>query len=77
MERCAAVVAAAQAVLPKMAGTLVVFPGRAPGKAFRAEVHACYPDGRYLLVDIFQGTMAGSPLIASIRDVPWDVPPCR
>jgi len=73
---CPQVVAAAESVLPSGAEALVVNPGRG-GKAFHAEVHACYADGRYFLVDIFQGNLAGSPLTASIREVPWDTPPCR
>jgi len=71
------VVAAAEQVLPSGADSFVVDEGRGRGKALHAEVHACYPDGRYLLVDVFLGNLAGSPMTASIRAVPWETPPCR
>jgi hypothetical protein len=74
---CTQVVAAAEEVLPSSAESLVVNEGRGRGKALHAEVHACFADGRYLLVDVFQGNLAGSPLTASIRATPWEVPPCR
>jgi hypothetical protein len=40
-----------------------------------AEVHACYADSQYLLIDVFWGH--GEQPDASVRTVPWEDPPCR
>ena len=73
--RCAEVIAQANRVLPAGAEEISIGPGRAPPGAFHAEVHACYPDGGYLLVDVMGSEQR--PLSASIRDVGWADPPCR
>ena len=69
-EGCDAVLGAARQVVSFDNARVVVLYGR--GLAFHAEVHVCYADGRYVLVDIL-----GDDLGAAIRDQPWDSAPCR
>lgn len=72
-ESCEEVVAAASRLLPAGPANWVILVGRSPFPGFHAEVHACYADGRYLIVDVTdrEGRQA------SLRpDVPAD-PPCR
>ena len=68
--RCDAVLAAARQVVSFNDARVIVSQGR--GLGFHAEVHVCYGDGRYVLVDVL-----GDDLTAGIRDQPWDNPPCR
>ena len=58
---CDAVVEAASSLLPAGEATWVITPGRSPAGSTHAEVHACYPDGRYLLAlrTTFQDRMPG------------------
>jgi hypothetical protein len=49
---------------------LVVTVDRGP--VLHVDVHACYPDGRYVLVDV-----VGDDLVASVRADGWENPPCR
>ena len=42
------------------------------GLGFHAEVHVCYPDGRYVLVDVM-----GDALVAGLRAEPWPSAPCE
>ena len=69
-EGCDAVLIAARRVVSFDNARVVVLYGR--GLAFHAEVHVCYTDGRYVLVDVL-----GDDLGAGIRDQPWDSAPCR
>lgn len=71
-ERCDAVLAAAGSATPLDNARMVVLWGRSPPGVFDAEVHVCYADGRNALVDVI-----GEDLKASVRDKPWDNPPCR
>ena len=73
--RCAEVVTVASRVLPPGAERITVNVGRARFEAFHAEVHACYRDGGYVLVDVV--STGQRPLGASIRTDPWLNPPCR
>ena len=73
--RCAEVIAQANQVLPQGAERISVNGGRARLGFFHAEVHACYRDGGYVLVDVL-GAGQG-PLSASIRNDGWSDPPCR
>jgi hypothetical protein len=68
--RCDAVRVAARQVVPFDNARVVVLEGR--GLGFHAEVHVCYADGRYVLVDV-----VGDDLGAAIREQPWDTAPCR
>ena len=70
---CDAVVEAASSLLPAGEATWVITPGRSPAGSTHAEVHACYPDGRYLLIDVFEGIASG----ASVRTRNLPDPPCR
>src|ERR687896_785145 len=70
---CEEAAEAAARVLPGGEARWVIILGRSPSQVTHAEVHACYPDGRYLLADVFLGS--GDP--ASIRPRPWADPPCR
>ena len=54
---------------------VVVTWGRAPARTWHAEVHACFADGEYLLIDDI-GPIAGRPT-ASLRQNGWASPPCR
>jgi hypothetical protein len=76
-ERCNQVVAAASTVLPTGSSRLVITEGRAPLGVFHAEVHACYPGGRYLLADVLGPMELEGELRVSIRGLGWDDPPCR
>ena len=69
-EGCEGVIAAAAKVVSLDQARVAVGYGR--GLAFHAEVHACYPDGTYLLVDVI-----GDPPQASVRAEPRPDPPCR
>lgn len=73
--RCAEVLVQANMVIPPGAERISVNDGRARFEHFHAEVHACYPDGDYVLVDVM-GLRQG-PLDASIRSDGWSDPPCR
>ena len=73
--RCSEVVAQANQVLPPGPERIVVTVGRAPPGLLHGEVHACYGDGRYILVDVI-GSEQGA-LEASIRSDPPLDPPCR
>jgi hypothetical protein len=73
--RCSEVVTQGNQVLPRGAERIVVTVGRAPSGVFHAEVHACYRDGRYSLVDVI-GSEQGA-LDPSIRSDPPLDPPCR
>ncbi len=68
--RCDAVLEAARQVVSFSDARVVVLWGR--GLGFNAEVHVCYGDGRYVLVDVL-----GDDLGAAIRGQPWDTAPCR
>lgn len=68
---CDRVVDAAAPLLPPGEATWVILIGR--GIGFHAEVHACYPDGRYLLVDV----LGDSDAEATLRPMGWPDPPCR
>lgn len=68
--RCDVVLGAAQRVVSFDDAHVLVLQGR--GLAFHAEVHVCYGDGRYVLLDVL-----GDSLEAAIRDQGWDRPPCR
>jgi hypothetical protein len=70
---CDGVAAVAWQVLPPGAARTVIIQGR--GLSLHAEVHACYPDGGYVLVDVM-GPEQG-PVDASIRSHGWSDPPCR
>lgn len=69
-ELCGHVLAAARAVAPLAGARLVIVIDRGP--VFHADVHACYPDGRYILVDV-----VGDGFKASVRPEGWESPPCR
>lgn len=69
VDRCDEVLAAASRVIPPANSRWVVIWGR--GLDFHAEVHACYDNGQYFLVDV-NGLMR-----AGLRDEPWSDPPCR
>jgi hypothetical protein len=69
-EPCDAVLGAARSVVSFDGARVVVLWGR--GLGFHAEVHVCYADGSYVLVDVL-----GDDLNAAIRDQPWDSAPCR
>ena len=51
---------------------VVVSWGR--GLAWHAEVHACFENGDYRLIDVFKSD--GGQGIGSFREQPWDDPPC-
>lgn len=70
-EGCDQVIDAARARLPTGNAHWLIVYGR--GRLFHAEVHACYPDGRYLLLDVFSGD--GTRI--SLRDQPREDAPCR
>jgi hypothetical protein len=70
-EDCSRAVDAAAPLLPPGEATRVVDIGR--GIGFHAEVHACYPDGRYFLVDVWPDTDHE----AMLRADGWPDPPCR
>lgn len=70
---CETVAAAARQVLPAGEATWVIVAGRGAPGVLHAEVHACYPDGRYLVVDVFDGTGVQ----ASLRNQTGSDPPCR
>ena len=74
--RCGEVVAQANQVLPRGPERILVTVGRSPPGVLHAEVHACYGDGRYILVDVI-GSDQGGALDASIRSDPPVDPPCR
>lgn len=67
---CNEVLEATDEVAPITGARVVVLLGR--GRGFHAEAHVCYPDGRYVLVDVI-----GEEFAASIRPIGWDEPPCR
>ncbi len=69
-ESCDAVLRAARSVVSFDSARVVVLQGR--GLGFHAEVHVCYADGRYVLVDVLVDTLK-----AATRDEPWDSAPCR
>jgi len=69
-EGCDGVLAAAATVVSLDQTRVLVDYGR--GRGFHAEVHVCYPDGRYVLVDVI-----GDALNASVRAEPWPSAPCR
>lgn len=68
--RCEAVLGAAREVVSFDDARVIVLPGR--GRVFHAEVHVCYGDGRYVLVDVM-----GDDLNAGTRAQPWERPRCR
>ena len=70
-EGCDGVLAAAAKVVSLDQTRVVDGYGRGL-RTFHAEVHVCYPDGRYVLVDVM-----GDALDASLRAEPWPSPPCR
>ena len=67
---CESVVNAAQSIVTLDGSNVVVTIDRGP--VFHADVHACYPDGRYVLIDV-----VGDDLRADIRQEGWEIPPCR
>ena len=69
-ELCGHVLAAARSVAALEGARLVIVIDRGP--VFHADVHACYPDGRYILVDV-----VGDDFNASVRPEGWENPPCR
>ena len=70
---CEEAAAAAARLLPAGDAMWLILEGGAPFPGFHAEVHACYPDGRYLIVDVTdrEGRQA------SIRPDASGDPPCR
>lgn len=71
---CEWATAGAHEVLPSADAHWVIVDGRGPPAVSHAEVHACYADGRYLIVDVLR---AGGMTQASMRDAAWADPPCR
>ena len=70
---CEEAAAAAARLLPEGDARWLIVEGGAPFPGFHAEIHACYPDGRYLIVDVTDREGRE----ASLRpDVAGD-PPCR
>lgn len=69
-EGCDGVLAAAANVVSLAQTRVFVDYGR--GLGFHGEVHVCYPDGRYVLIDVM-----GDALKASVRAEPWPSAPCR
>lgn len=67
---CDAVLAAARQVASLDGARVVVLQGR--GLGFHAEVHVCYANGSYVLVDVM-----GDDMKAAVRQHSWDNPPCR
>jgi hypothetical protein len=67
---CDGVLAAAAKVVSLDQARVLVGSGR--GLGFHAEVHVCYADGRYVLIDVM-----GDALNASVRAEPWPSAPCR
>jgi len=70
-EGCDGVLAAAAKVVSLDQTRVLVIYGRGL-RTFHAEVHVCYPDGRYVLVDVM-----GDALNAGVRAEPWPSAPCR
>jgi hypothetical protein len=62
----------ASPLLPSGPSTWLITYGR--GRAFHAEVHACYLGGDYYLVDVVD---SGDGPTASLRASGWPDPPCR
>jgi hypothetical protein len=56
-------------VVPLGGARIVVTIDR--GIGFHADAHICYPDGRYVLVDVM-----GDDMQADVRSEGWEVPPC-
>jgi hypothetical protein len=69
-EGCGGVLAAAANVVSLDQARVTVAYGR--GQGFHAEVHVCYRDGLYILVDVM-----GDSLQAGVRAAPWPSAPCR
>lgn len=67
---CDGVLAAAAKVVSLDQTRVFVDSGR--GLGFHVEVHVCYPDGRYVLIDVI-----GDALKAGVRAEPWPSAPCR
>jgi hypothetical protein len=80
-EDCELAIDAATAVLEDATElrTILVGPGRGL-RIWHAEVHACWNDGRYQLIDVLGRIDVVNPSLddvtASVRDQPWDDPPC-
>lgn len=74
-DRCRQSVQLARSLLPAGAQRITVTAGRSPPGVYHAEVHACYQDGRYLLVDVLDDDRGLAH--ASIRAGPLPDPACR